>query len=430
MKKLSIFEIVVTGLFGVAILGGMLIFALSHSGQSNSLPAITIWGTVSADQFNQDIQDTLAKLSPKPSITYVEKLPSEFDQELVDALASGNGPDIVLLPQNLILKYRNKIFPVPYTSYSSLQFDSSFIGEGSLFKTPQGILAFPFVVDPLMMYWNKDMFASAGIPTPSTTWDDIFTSIEQISKRTSAGALTQSGIAIGEYSNVLHAKDILSTILMQVGVPIVTWDTTGTPVVNIGQDKGANTPAVSALTFYTSFANPTNQWYAWSKSMPSSDQAFLSGDTAIYFGPGSEYPTFQKKNPNLNFGIVGIPQPKSAVNKTTFGTMLGFAIMKSSSNVTTDIQVIGDMLSQPFVSEWADVSNTAPASTAYLTADPSNAIQTAVYSSALYAKAWLDPDPTQTDQIFGRMIENVTSGQTTIPQALYTASQELGSLLQ
>ena len=41
-----------------------------------------------------------------------------FDQEFVEALAVGQGPDLFFLTQDGILKHKDKIYPIPFSVYS------------------------------------------------------------------------------------------------------------------------------------------------------------------------------------------------------------------------------------------------------------------------------------------------------------------------
>ena len=50
--------------------------------------------------------------------------------------------------------------------------------------------------------------------------------------------------------------------------------------------------------------------------------------------------------------------------------------------------------------------------------------------AALVSKTWLDADPVQSNQIFGSMIDSITSGQSSIYQALGDGSSQYNVVLQ
>ncbi|MCD5396682.1 MAG: hypothetical protein LRZ98_00730 [Candidatus Pacebacteria bacterium] len=52
--------------------------------------------------------------------------------------------------------------------------------------------------------------------------------------------------------------------------------------------------------------------------MPNSRDVFLSGKLATYFGFSSELRGLRLKNPNLNFDIAMVPNPKKKEKKQVF----------------------------------------------------------------------------------------------------------------
>ena len=51
------------------------------------------------------------------------------------------------------------------------------------------------------------------------------------------------------------------------------------------------------------------------------------------------------------------------------------------------------------------------------------------YDSAIRAKTWLDPEPTESNTIFKNMIESITSGRSRTGEAVLKAHRELTNLL-
>ena len=132
MKTLSTFQIIVTGLFIFFTIAGVLLFAGigGFGGGGTKVGPVTIWGTYD-DQIINAVLRKFSSDDPRlDQVTYVEKDPRFFDDELIEALASGNGPDIFFLEQDSILRNKNKIFPIPYDIMSEREFKDTFIQEG------------------------------------------------------------------------------------------------------------------------------------------------------------------------------------------------------------------------------------------------------------------------------------------------------------
>ena len=58
-----------------------------------------------------------------------------------------------------------------------------------------------------------------------------------------------------------------------------------------------------------------------------------------------------------------------------------------------------------------------------------DAVSSVFYDSALISKAWLDPNSSESGEVFKNMIESVTSGRANLSEAVNTADAELNLLL-
>ncbi|MDP3726543.1 MAG: extracellular solute-binding protein, partial [bacterium] len=433
MHKITPFQVIILGVFGVFLLFSVLIFSgiipLFKQAPTGVAGEITIWGALPSSYFDGPLERLNTKAQGIFGVKYIEKQPEFFDSELVEELASGRGPDVVLLPHDLILRHKDKVIPISYEELSVRAFIDTFVEEGELYLGAEGVLAVPFSIDPLVMYVNRDMFSSASLSKVPTTWDEFFTLAGTFTKTDSAFNIKQSTIALGEFRNILHAKEILALLIMQGGNPIVSIE--GGKTVSILDKKGnlAVSPAESAVRFYTEFSNPAKSVYSWNRSLPSSKDMFLAGDLAVYFGFASEFNDIRIKSPHLNFDVALVPQTKDVKAKTTYGNMTGFAVLKQSKNPTTAFYVASIMTDRDFIRDFAGVNFLPPVRRDLLAKVPGGAFESVFYSSALIARAWLDPAPAQTFIIFSRLVENVTSGRERLSEAITRASQDIGRLL-
>ena len=160
----SNFQIIFLSIFGffavlaVIIFSGILPIGTGTSGMTGD---VLVWGTIREDVIGP-LLDDFSNKNKNIRITYVEKNPATFDKEFIEALASGRGPDLFFLPQDFILKYEDKILPIPYAMISERDFKNTYIEEGELYLAANGILGLPITVDPMVMYWNRDIFFFRG----------------------------------------------------------------------------------------------------------------------------------------------------------------------------------------------------------------------------------------------------------------------------
>src|SRR6185503_2634177 len=331
----SNFQIIVLGICVTLILVGIAVFASFGGLLGNAgVGKVTIWGTIDSEPM-QNLLDSLRSTDKTfQNVTYVEKDPSTYDEELVNAMANGTAPDIFMLSDADLNSFSDKVLPISYGSVSQSTFLSSYIDEAQLFLTGQGSLALPFSVDPLVMYWNRDLFASAGLASAPSYWNDFLTLSPKITSVNANAELAKSAVALGQWQNIDHAKEILSTLFMQAGDPIVGSASDGTPQVLLGQTPAgySTNPAESALRFYTEFANPSKTSYSWNKSLPEASKAFEAGDLAVYFGLASEYGDIASLNPNLHFAVAQMPQIEGNPTRVTYAAMTGLAIPRVAKN--------------------------------------------------------------------------------------------------
>jgi len=424
MKSTSQFQIILLGVFGFFVIAGVILFSTFQSAGTTNLPMLTLWGTI-PELTMRTFLTSDAVLATKVKITYVEKDPTTLDQDFIESLAQGVGPDLVLLPQNLLEKERNKLQEISFKNYPERTFKDTFIEGGELFLTQTGVLGLPFSVDPLVLYWNRTLFSNAGIASPPATWDEVSKYSKLLSVKDIAGNLRQSTIAFGSYKNVTNAKEILATLLLQSGSMITSQDDQGRLVATLMPQDDTTKRVDSAVSFYTGFADPAQEIYSWNRSLESSSKLFLEGSLALYPGFGSELYSIRKRNPNLNFDITLLPQVKNTKVQLTYGRLYGLVIPKRSKNISAALTVATLLTGKDQMLAWAEVSGLPPVRRDLLSITPSEGYQVTLYRSALISKAWRDPAPLASERIFNGLIDSITSGNNEVSEALSNANREL-----
>ena len=425
------FQIIIIIVFLVAAVLGVLVFsgAIPLGGGENnagSQGTVVLWGTTK-DQIVNTLLEDFGRANPTLVVKYVEKSANTFDNDLLEALATGTGPDIFFISDDLVFKYSNKIFTVPYQSFPLSTFKNSFVGAGEVFLTSKGILAFPLAVDPLMMYYNRSILDENEVAYPPAYWDEFTDLVPLLIKKNDKGAIIKSVVAMGQFSNVLHAKDILAALFMQTGNSIIT-EKNNLPVPVLNQSDGKYDLG-SILRFYTDFADPSKEIYSWNKSFPNSKDAFSREDLVFYFGFASELQSLVNKNPNQDFQVASVPQIRDNSFKLTSAHVTGIAISSFSKNFNTAFTAANLLTSGDFASKFATATGISPIRRNLIKAPPADAYLPAFYASAFFARSWPDPSPKDTNNIFQGMIEKVLSNSMTITQALNDANAKLGLLL-
>lgn len=431
---MSSFQIIVTGIFVALIVVGVGVFSVlgGFGGQGNMGP-VAVWGTADQSKMDAALRNLADATKDKSiqDIVYTQKSPATYLSELVNAIAAGTGPDLIFLTQSDIGALADKLVPIPYSAMSQAEFVNSFIDEGQLFITPQGYLALPFSIDPLVMYWNRDIFTAAGFSQPPQYWNDFITLAPKLTSLDAGSNIRRSAVAMGTWSNVNNAKAILSALMMQAGDFVTNRNASGLLEATLGGKPGNASvpPASEALRFYTDFANPSKVTYSWNRSLPNSYAAFISGETAAYFGLASEYRSIAERNPNLRFGVALLPQLQGASAKITSGNITGLAVARGAKNPAGALAAAQKLTSAAAAAAAAQQLELPPARRDVGTDTSGSAAASVFVQSALMARSWADPNKAATDELFKVMIESVTSGRSSPEQAVFEAAAALRQLL-
>ncbi len=419
------FHIIVLGVFLALALVSVFIFATYSSIQRDAVGDVSIWGPYPSQLFEALIASTGEGTSAFDGVRYRQVPEDRLIESLVEAIASGSGPDLVMFPSAYVVGDGGKLVTIPYASVPRRYFDDSFIEAGEAFLGEEGALGLPFVADPLIMYWNRSLFASAGIAQPPMYWDELIAVAPKLTKSEKNGTLTQSAVALGTWDNVNHAKDIFVALAHQLGNPLIIRGPEGYVSTLDGIQRS---PIDSALIFYTDFADPVKTVYSWNRSQPDSRSAFLAGKLAMYLGYASELQAIRAANPNLNFDIAPIPNVRGSGTQT-ISRVIALSIPRGSRNpegALTVAQAFTSQNSQGAIFSTLYLPSVRRDSIAVHPEDPYGAV---LARAALSSFSFLDPDPEESDQILQRMIESISSGRLQTFEATYEAHEEMEAVL-
>lgn len=428
------FEAGVITFFIIAAIAGVAVFAIGPNffGSSEGPPPATVevWGTIDTGDIDTTLASAGVRENESLTVNYTEISESDLRNRLVNALARNEGPDALLTPHTRLHQLEEFVVTLGPQAYNPRTFRNNFVEGTEIFLQPDGVKALPFAMDPLVMYWNRDMLSSAGFVSPPETWGGLSNYIESITQVDQAGNIDQSAIALGTAQNVIKNKQILSALFLQAGNTIVSGSESGQEKVVLSDTNNNGRESEAALRLYTQFANPATESYSWNNNMPQDRRAFASNQVAMYFDTGQAVAEVRSRNPNLNFDVTTIPQRSDGQNRT-YGKMYGLAILdrvppQRRGRVFSALQ----QLTVPAIAEsMLQNTNLTPVHKEVVaSANPEEAYKATFLNAAVTARGWRDPDPSQSDNIFSGMITDVISGQADVGSAVNTASRSLNTL--
>ncbi len=290
IKKLLI------GIVAVLIAGGLLFLIISGvSSFFNKKPekvTLTYWGLWEDKNTMQSIISDFGHKYPTITIEYVQQDSDQYQQRLLTRVKNGTGPDIFRFHNTWVLPLSGILLPMSSDVITPAEFKTNFypVAYSDLVKNG-AIYGIPIEIDNLALFVNEDILKASGRQVP-TDWNDFTRAAQEMTVKDSDGKIKTAGAALGTYSNITHAPDIISLFLAQSGAKFTDFTATS-----------AN--AQKAFEYYTGFAKSSNN--VWNDTLDESIIAFSKGNLAMYLGYSWDIFTIKSMNPNLNFGVYPVP---------------------------------------------------------------------------------------------------------------------------
>ncbi len=416
MDKLRPFQIAILVVFGLVAIVSVFMIAAFQGFSVNAVnpygDKVTIWGTFAEKPFTDAIQEIGRDDKNFLIVEYRQYDPRTFESELIDAIAEGTAPDAVILPHESLVSLRSKLQPIPYEVFSERTLRDTYIDGGDVFAMNDGLYALPFLVDPIVMYWNRDLFSSSGLAQPPSTWEQLTEVVSKVTLRDATRNILQATVAFGDYSNVVRYKEIILTLLQQSGSRLVEeGDTRYVVAVDNGIGDESRKPLTSTLQFFVEFSNSSSPLYSWNRTFQDDTSAFLAEKLALYFDYGSEAGRLREQNPNFNFDVIAVPQGAGATVKRVYGNIYGLALIKANDNQQGAYQALLKLSDPAVTAKIAEALAVAPAHRTSLSEGASDPVRQTIFNQALITRGWLDPGAEKSKTIFGQMIDEVVSGR-------------------
>lgn len=253
---------------------------------------LVYWGLWEDKRIMQPAIDEFQRLNPNITIDYAKQDIKQYRERLSARAKVGTGPDIFRFHNSWLPMISSLLLPLSKDTIAKADFEKWFysVSQKDLIKNG-GIYGIPLQTDTLSLYTNSQMFEAQGISQP-TNWVDFATLARQLTIKDGEGKIQVAGAAIGTYTNIAHAPDIISMLFAQNGVDLNNLS-------EVAQS------ASEALTFYTAFAQGDGK--VWDETLDNSTLSFAKGKLAMYFGYSWDFFTIKALNPDLSFSISPVP---------------------------------------------------------------------------------------------------------------------------
>jgi len=463
MKKILLSIVILSG---ILLLGGC---GCKQANPNKYSMKLEVWGLFDNQDAFFDIIENYRRVNPNISdISYRKMSPDTYKKDLLEALASGQGPDIFLIQNNWLPAFADKIVPAPMAVLTEQKFRSDFVDVVADDFLNQGkIYAVPLSVDTLGLYYNKDLFNEAGITAPPQKWSEFMEDVKRLTHVDNTGNITRSGAAIGTAYNINRSTDILNLLMLQNGTTMVNPQTRRALFDQIVKNGDQSlSPGENALNFYTQFANNNFSIYAWNPRLHYSIDAFSEGSAAMMLNYSWQIDTIAAKAPKLNFAVAPVPQLPNmpAVN---YANYWGYAVAKNKTAydsaqpgqvaLTDEVRVneawqfLKFLTTRPEAAINISTNVAGQQKTTAVNFDPAvnylektrkpaarrDIIQIqkndpkigAFAAQNLFAKSWYETDPESIEAIFADMIDKVNRGAGTPKEVIQAAASQVSVIM-
>ncbi|MDD5760621.1 MAG: extracellular solute-binding protein [Candidatus Pacebacteria bacterium] len=374
---------------------------------------LEIWGLSDESAVFAPLIQGFQKIYPHISINYISKDEATYHEDLLNSLVNNKAPDILMLQDNWLPYYQDKIYPLDLTKdkyFNLLDLEQTY-SQIARNETIKGnyLLGLPLYTDTLALYYNKDIFDYYNVVLPPRTWEEILNLIPTLRRVNPRSQITRAAISLGSASNVEWETDIISSLMMQYGTGIVDVSKKGA-IFHLESDRGGKKiiPGEESLNFYTQFANPRSPYYTWNDNFNNSVIAFSRGETVMMIGYNKAKKIIEEYGPNLNYKISSLPQFAGTPSVVNYGYTMTLAVLRSSGHPQESWNFL-KFLSQKNNAEHYFLQTKNPPARLDLIQAYLNDLDSGIFIRQIStSQNWYQYDFQEIEQIFKEMISAVT----------------------
>lgn len=263
------------------------------------------------DAMNRLIQQFETE-NPDVRVVHNSDVPyAEYRDKIAASAPAGVGPDVVTLFYGWLPAWVDAgyLVPLPEDEFPPEVIESEFSPMVSESKFQGKYWAVPTAVRSLSLFWNKDLFAEAGLDPekPPATLDEFLEYAQKTTQYDAAGNIVVEGYAPSLPGQAHHwFREVL---IRQFG---------GVPYSEDGKTVLWNSP--EGCQAFKWLADMEVEYNTGSNDLfEDGTQAFLQGKEALHIDGSFRLGTIAKNAPDLNFGVAELPVGPSG-EKSTFGS--------------------------------------------------------------------------------------------------------------
>lgn len=235
-------------------------------------------------------------------------------QKLAADIAAGTNPDIATIGTRWLIDFVKRDVVEPLDGFITDDFRGRFIDPFLLAAVMDGkTYGLPITASARAMYYNKNLFAKAGIAEPPKTWEELKAAAEKI-----------SALGEGIHGFGLQGREIETDIYYYYAM----W-AQGVEILDENGRSGLSSDgATAAARIYKELIDKgTTQPNVTSYSRADVERLFKQGKIGMMITA----PLLKEDAPNLNYGVAPIPAGPTGA-RATYGVTDSIIMFKNSKS--------------------------------------------------------------------------------------------------
>jgi multiple sugar transport system substrate-binding protein len=308
------------------------------------------WGNPEQLAVERQIADEFERLNPKVRVHLVMVPGSSYADKLQLMLASRTAPDVMRVDHYYYPALVRKGYFLPLMPFIE-QEGGDFLADFSPVALDEcryrgELYAMNVLFGPVILYYNKALFAAAGLPEPyglakqgRWAWDTFVNATERLTKRGKDGRPTQFGVNMVTYP-------MYSSVIWNQGGDFMNSSLTR---FTLGDDP----KAVEGIAAYAGL-----RWDSQSAPTPADNAlspfTFESGKIGMHWGWAGESPRFRKNIKDFDWDIAPTPSGPAGnwavvkgnqivIYKNSRYPELAWEFVKFMTGRETELRLCGDL---------------------------------------------------------------------------------------
>lgn len=276
-----------------------------------------------------------------------------YNTKVASSVPSGQGPNVINLFYGWLPLYIDSGYlqPLPESVFPNNRIENEFFPLVEAAKFDGKYYALPTAVRSLALFWNKDLFKSAGLDpeVPPKTMDEMIEFAKKIAKTDKSGNYLQAGMSLELRGQMHHV--VREVLVRQFG---------GTPYNADSSKVTYNSQAgYDALKWFTDLE--TVHKVGVPQYMTDDVTAFSAGKMGITIDGSFRLGNFNKLKDTLHYGVAELPEMNGV--KSNFASFWANGITSTTTGKQLDasIKFLEFLTSDEVMAMWLPAIGELPA---------------------------------------------------------------------